>query len=45
MWFRLPTFVTKVAVAENILNFVADENLSGIAKKFMWCTTVCDVIF
>jgi hypothetical protein len=42
MWFRLPTFDTKVA--ENILNFVADENLSGIAKKFMWCTTVCDVI-
>jgi hypothetical protein len=43
MGLRLPTFDTKVA--ENILNFVADENLSIIAKKFMWCTTVCDVIF
>jgi hypothetical protein len=42
MGFRLPTFDTKVA--ENILNFVSDENLSRITKKFMWCTTVCDVV-
>jgi hypothetical protein len=42
-WFRLPTYDTKVA--ENILKYLADETLSKITKKFMWCTTVCDVIF
>jgi hypothetical protein len=41
MGFRLPAFDTKSL--ENILNFVSDENLIRITKKYMWCATVCDV--
>jgi hypothetical protein len=42
MGFKLPDFYTKGA--ENILNFVADENLTKITKPFMWCTMVGDVV-
>jgi hypothetical protein len=41
---QLVSVVVYTKVAENILSFVDDENLSRITKKLMWCTTVCDVV-